>query len=168
MAVFFRPRIWFFLVALACAGMVSYALYLQHVQFLEPCPLCVFQRVAFMWMGAVALVAALHNPGVAGRWVYGGLMALGGVAGVAIAGRHLWLQNLPPDQVPDCGMGLNYMLDTLPFTEVLAEVFYGSGECAEVEWQFLGLSMPGWTLLWYVGITIVTIFVLIRARKVKV
>jgi len=168
MAVFFRPRIWFFLVAMACAGMVSYALYLQHVQFLEPCPLCVFQRIAFMWIGAVALVAALHDPGVAGRWAYGGLLALGSAAGVVIAGRHLWLQNLPPDQVPDCGMGLNYMLDTLPFTEVLAEVFYGSGECAEVEWQFLGLSMPAWTLLWYVGITIVTIFVLIRARKVKV
>jgi disulfide bond formation protein DsbB len=167
MAVLFQPRIWFFLVALVCAGMVSYALYVQHVQFLEPCPLCVFQRIAFMWIGAVALVAALHNPGSAGRWAYGGLLALGGLAGVTIAGRHLWLQSLPPDQVPDCGMGLNYMLDTLPFTQVLAEVFYGSGECAEVEWQLFGLSMPGWTLLWYTGITIVTIFVLIRARKLK-
>ncbi|MBT8047420.1 MAG: disulfide bond formation protein B [Xanthomonadales bacterium] len=167
MAVLFQPRVWFFIVAVVCAGMVSYALYVQHVDFLEPCPLCVFQRIAFIWIGAVALLAAIHNPGAVGRWVYGGLLGIGGLAGTAIAGRHLWLQSLPPDQVPDCGMGLNYMLETLPFTQVLSEVFYGSGECAEVDWALFGISMPGWTLLWYAGITIVTIFVLISARKTK-
>ena len=73
------------------------------------------------------------------------------MTGMAIAGRHVWLQNLPLDEVPDCGMGLNYMLDTLPFTQVLREVFYGSGECAEIGWTFLGLTMPGWTFIWYAG-----------------
>jgi disulfide bond formation protein DsbB len=159
-----RPRIWFLFVALACFGMVSYALYVQHVDFLDPCPLCVFQRVAFIGIGAVALVAALHGPGPAGRWVYGALVITGGIVGMGIAGRHLWLQNLPADQVPDCGMGLNYMLETMPFTEVLSEVFYGSGECAEVIWQFLGLSMPGWTFIWYALFTIGTIGVLMRNR----
>lgn len=167
MAVLFRPRVWFFLVALACAGMVSYALYVQHVQFLEPCPLCVFQRIAFIWIGVVALLAAIHNPASAGRWVYGLLLGVGTVAGAGIAGRHLWLQSLPADRVPDCGMGLNYMLETLPFTQVLSEVFYGSGECAEVEWMLFGLSMPGWTLLWYTGFTVVTIIVLIAARNTQ-
>jgi disulfide bond formation protein DsbB len=121
-----------------------------------------------LWIGAVSLLAAAHNPGVAGRWVYGSMLALGGIAGIGIAGRHVWLQNLPPDQVPDCGMGLNYMLETMPFGQVLAQVFYGSGECAEVDWLFLGLSMPAWTLLWYTGITVVTIIVLIAAQRTKV
>jgi len=148
--------------------MLAYALYVQHAEFLDPCPLCVFQRIAFMWIGAVSLLAAAHNPGVVGRWVYGSMLALGGIAGIGIAGRHVWLQSLPPDQVPDCGMGLNYMLETMPFGQVLSEVLYGSGECAEVDWLFLGLSMPAWTLLWYTGITVVTIIVLIAAQRTKV
>ena len=163
----FQPRAWFLLVAFACAGLLGFALYKQHMDFVDPCPLCVFQRVAFMWIGAVSLVAALHGPGSAGRWIYGAAVALGGVCGAGIALRHLWLQGLPPGQVPDCGMGLNYMLDTMPFTEVLAQVFQGSGECAEVLWTFLGLSMPGWTLVWYSGITVVTIFVLAKANPTK-
>lgn len=155
-----RPRIWFLLVALACAAMLGYGLYVQHVDFIDPCPLCVFQRLAFMWIGGFSLLAAIHGPGVAGNRIYGGLVALGGVSGGAIATRHLWLQSLPPDQVPDCGMGLNYMIDTMPFTEVLREVLQGSGECAEVDWAFLGLSMPGWTLVWYSIFTVGTIVVL--------
>jgi disulfide bond formation protein DsbB len=89
------------------------------------------------------------------------------VAGIAIAGRHLWLQSLPADQVPDCGMGLNYMLDTMPVLDVFREVLYGSGECAEVYWRFLGLTMPGWTFLWYIVFTVGTISVLIMASRAK-
>lgn len=155
-------------MALACAGMLGFALYVQHVDFLDPCPLCVFQRVVFMWIGSVSLLAAIHGPAAAGRWVYGGLVILGGLSGIGIAGRHLWLQSLPADQVPDCGMGLNYMLETMPFSEVLSEVFYGSGECAEVSWSFLGLSMPGWTFIWYTVFTAGTIIILSRAGKSKV
>jgi disulfide bond formation protein DsbB len=167
MAFLFQPRIWFLFLALACGGMLAFALYVQHVDFVDPCPLCVIQRVAYMWIGAVALIACIHNPAGAGRWVYGVLTAAGGIAGMAIAGRHLWLQSLPADQVPDCGMGLNYMLDTMPFLQVLTEVFYGSGECAEVYWRFLGLSMPGWTFLWYTVFTVGTIIVLIKANSAK-
>ena len=167
MMLIFRPRIWFLFLALACAGMLSFALYKQHVDFVDPCPLCVLQRVAFMWIGAVGLAAFIHNPGSLGRWIYGGLIAFGGMVGIGIAGRHLWLQSLPPDQVPDCGMGLNYMLETMPLGQVFAEVFYGSGECAEVSWAFLGLSMPGWTFLWYTAFTVGTIIVLILSNKAK-
>lgn len=167
MALFFRPRIWFAFVAVACAGMLAYALYVQNTDFVDPCPLCVIQRVIYMWIAAVALVAALHNPGNTGRWIYGVLLSLGGITGVAVAGRHLWLQSLPADQVPDCGMGLNYMLDTMPVFDVFREVFYGSGECAEVYWRFLGLSMPGWTFLWYCVFTIGTITILTAANKTR-
>jgi len=123
--------------------------------------------MAYMWIGAASLLAFIHNPGVTGRWVYGGLICLGAITGASIAGRHLWLQSLPPELVPDCGMGLNYMLETMPFSQVLAEVFQGSGECAEVYWTFLGLSMPGWTFLWYTAFTVGTIIVLIMANRAR-
>jgi disulfide bond formation protein DsbB len=168
MAVIFRPRIWFLLVALACTAMILYALYVQHALFIDPCPLCVFQRMAFIWIGAMALLAFIHNPAGSGRWVYASLLALGGIAGAGIAGRHVWLQHLPADQVPDCGMGLNYMLETLPFSDVLSEVFSGSGECAKVDWAFFGLSMPNWSLMAYIGLTVITLFVVARAGKTKV
>lgn len=162
-----RPRTWFLFVALACAGMLSYALYVQHFDFIDPCPLCVLQRLCYFWIGGVALLAFIHGPGRAGNLVYGGLLIAGGAVGLSISGRHLWLQNLPADQVPDCGMGLNYMLETMPLADVLSQVFYGSGECAEVHWRFLGLSMPGWTFFWYLVFTVGTIVVLIRSGRAR-
>ena len=135
-----------------CCGLMGFALFAQHVLLLDPCPLCVFQRVAVISIGIIFLVAALHNPHGAGRVVYGVLLALAAGGGAPVAGRHAWLQQLPPDQVPSCGPGLDYMLDTLPFTEVLSNVFRGSGECAEIVWQFLGLSMPGWVLVWMIAL----------------
>jgi disulfide bond formation protein DsbB len=158
-----NPRIWYLLVALACAAMLGYGYYLQHVMFLDPCPLCIFQRLVFLWIGAIALVAAIHGPGPVGNRIYGGLLCIGGLVGIGIAWRHVWLQGLPPDEVPECGMGLNYMLDTMPFLQVLEQVLRGSGECAEVSWRFLGLSMPGWTLFWYAVFTVGTIAILLRA-----
>jgi len=166
-SLLFRPRTWFLFVAVACAAMVIYALYVQHFDFIEPCPLCVLQRIAFMWIGAVALLAAIHNPGVTGRLIYGTGLIIGGTAGISIAGRHLWLQSLPADQVPDCGMGLNYMLETMPLKDVLSQLFYGSGECAEVHWTFLGLSMPGWTFIWYLAFTAGTIIVLWKSHSAR-
>lgn len=152
-------RLWYFLVAAACAGLLGYALWVQHRLFLDPCPLCIFQRVAFFWAGGWALLAALHFPGVTGRRVYSTLITLGAAAGAALSARHVYLQNLPPDQVPECGPGLSYMMDTLPFTDVLRTVLTGDGSCAEVQWQFLGLSMPVWTGIWFLGLALGTMWI---------
>ena len=160
-----RPRIWFFLVSVFCGGLLGFALYVQYELFEEPCPLCILQRLAFVWIGLVALAAAIHNPGRTGRFLYATLLILGGVAGIAVAGRHVWLQNLPPEQVPECGMGLNYMLDTMPFGEVLSQVFHGSGECAQIGWTLAGLSMPWWTLFCYIGLSVVTFTVMVMQRR---
>ncbi len=160
----FKPRVWFMLVVLAVAGLLGYAYYVQYQMLLEPCPLCILQRVAFFAMGFVALVAAIHNPGVKGRWVYGGLVIIGGIIGCLIAGRHLWLQSLPPDKVPECGPGLSYMLENFPLAEVWQTVLHGSGSCATIDWQFLGLSMPGWTLICYIVLMAGTLIAILRSR----
>jgi disulfide bond formation protein DsbB len=144
-----------------CAGLMAYALYLQYVVGLDPCPLCIFQRVCVIAMGVVFLVAAFHNPGRAGASGYALLQLLIGGAGAAFAARQVWLQSLPKDEVPACGMGLNYMLDTLPVTDVLRKVFEGSGECAEKGWEFLHLSIAGWTLVFFIAM-IAAGFALIR------
>lgn len=146
-------RAQFLLGFLACAGLLAFAFYtqLRDVNPLEPCPLCIFQRVAFAALGLVFLLGALHGPKSAGgRGAYGVLGLIAAAAGIAIAGNHVRLQHLPPDQVPACGPGLDYMLDAMPISGVIRKVMTGSGECANVDWSFLGLSMPAWSLLWFV------------------
>ena len=159
------PRIWNLCVVVCCASLLGFALYSQHVDYLDPCPLCVFQRVVFFSMGAIALLAAIHNPARTGQQVYAWLIVVSAVIGALIAGRHVWLQGLPPGDVPECGPGLNYMLENFPITEVLSTVLQGSGSCAEVLWTFLGMSMPKWTLTWYVVLGVLTLWV--TYRKVK-
>lgn len=159
------PRLWNFFVASCCAALLGFAYYNQYVDYLDPCPLCIFQRVAFFCMGAIALLAAIHNPARTGRVIYAWLLVLSATIGGLIAGRHIWLQSLPPDQVPECGPGLNYMLDNFPITEVLSTVLRGSGSCAEVIWNFWGMSMPMWTMVWYVGLGIMTLFLLYRPGR---
>jgi disulfide bond formation protein DsbB len=131
----------------ACIGLMFYALYAQYFLDLAPCPLCVFQRISVIVLGVVFLIAAVHNAGRTGSMLYAVLLFMAASGGAIVAGRHLWLQNLPPDKVPACGPGLDFMLDAFPLAEALKMVFSGSGECAEVSWSLLGLSMPAWVLI---------------------
>ncbi|PID45862.1 MAG: disulfide bond formation protein B [Proteobacteria bacterium] len=148
-----------------CALMIGFALFSQHYMDLEPCPLCIFQRIAVMVLGVVFLLGAIHNPSTGlGRRVYGQLVVLAALAGAAVSARHSWLQHLPPEKVPECGPGLSFWLDTLPMTSVLDKVFNGSGECAEVEWAMFGLSMPEWTLLAFLAFALYGFKVLIKGR----
>lgn len=145
------PRLHFLAGSLVCAGLLAFALYLQHYQGQEPCPLCVFQRVAYIALMAVFLVAALHGPRRAGAVVaYGAVAVLTAAVGVAIAARHVWLQYLPKDRVPACGPGLEYMMRKFPLFDLLEKVFAGSGECAEAAWRLFGLSIAEWSLAWFV------------------
>ncbi len=131
-------------------GLLAYALFAQYVQGYEACPLCIFQRVAFLAVGVVLLIAGLHAPLGKSARVYGLLGFLAAAVGAAIAIRHVYIQNLPPDAVPACGPGLEYMFDAFPLLEAVRMVFTGSGECADINWAFLGLSMPAWALIWFV------------------
>ena len=132
---------------LACAGLMAYALYAQYGLGLEPCPLCIFQRIGVILMGMTFLAAALHHPRGGSRYLYGGLLALFAALTVAVAARQLYIQSLPPGTLPSCGAPLAMMLRFMPVAEVVRRVLSGSGECGEVNWRFLGLAMPGWVLI---------------------
>lgn len=145
-----------------CALAIAAALFMQHVQGLEPCPLCILQRIGVIAAGLVFLAAGLHNPGATGQRIYAGLAGLASIAGGAVAVRHLWLQSLPPDKVPACSPDLDYMLDVFPLQEVLSTILRGSGECAAESWRFLGLTIPGWTLLVFIGLLGISLVQLFR------
>ncbi|MBD3642184.1 MAG: disulfide bond formation protein B [Marinobacter sp.] len=152
----------FAVVFLVCAGLLGVAFYMEHVMGLEPCPLCWLQRFGFMGAGLVSLLAFLHGPTGWGVRVYGFLLALAAGTGLGIAGRQLWLQSLPADQVPACGPSVDYMLEVLPWMEVLTTALRGTGDCAEVVWRFLGLSIPGWTAVFFSVLVLVGLFFLFR------
>jgi disulfide bond formation protein DsbB len=132
---------------LVCAGLLAYAYYAQFVLHLEPCPLCIFQRVGVFAIGVVFLIAAAHDPLTWGSRVYAALLALAAVATAGVALRHLYIQSLPEGAVPACGASLDFMLKVFSLSEVLVKVLTGSGECAKITWSFLGLAMPGWVLI---------------------
>ena len=155
-----------FLVIMAIIGMSFALFYLQRHLGLSPCPLCIFQRVGLIVMGGFALISALFNPK---SKVIRLLLWLGSLVGIgwatAVAARHVWLQHLPADQVPSCGPGLNYWLDTLPILQVFKEVFAGSGECASVDWTLMGLSIPEQSLILFSVLLIVHVLILMRIVK---
>ena len=135
--------------AAVCALLLGFGYYLQYVQGLDPCPLCLVQRGFFYAVMSVLAGGALHAPAGAGRMAYGGFAALLALGGVAAAGRQVWLQHLPPDKVPACGPDLYFMLENFPLSRTLGTLIKGTGECAVVDWTFLGLSIAEWSLGWF-------------------
>lgn len=157
------PARWLYLAgAIAVAAMFASALYLQYVLRQDPCPLCMIQRVIFIAIGVLFFIAALHNPKRIAARVYGGFIVLLSLIGMVVAGRHIWIQHLPKDQVPACGPGLDFMLDHFPMSEVWHELMHGSGECAEKGWTFLTLGLPEWSLVSYVLLGVWALMVALR------
>tara|TARA_R110002110_G_scaffold414920_2_gene646564 strand:- start:162222 stop:162731 length:510 start_codon:yes stop_codon:yes gene_type:complete len=157
-------RLFFIALFIACLSLLSFGLYLEHVRGLEPCPLCAFQRLAYVAITVVALIAAIHNPTGIFRIVYNMLLIIFALIGAAIAGRQTWLQHLPAELVPECGPGLEYMLEVFPLGQALKMVFSGSGECAEVHWQFIGLSIAEWSLICFSSIALATILAIFMLK----
>ncbi len=158
-----KPRYLNLLGFLLCAAMMAYALYAEHVLYLMPCPLCILQRIAVISLGIVFLASAIHDPQGYGRKIYAALLSIAATAGAIVAGRHVWLQVMPEDQVPACGPGYDYIIESFPFSEALALIFAGSGECADIDWHFLGLSMPAWVLISFIVIGLAGIWNNLRA-----
>ena len=159
------PRVVFAGMAAACVALVAFALYLQHYQAQDPCPLCILQRVAFLLMAVFAAAAAALPTGraVVAFRAFGALVVLSALAGTGVAVRHVWLQ-LHPQQFLSCGGSLDVLLETFPLAEALPKIFRGTGDCAEIGWTFLGWSIPQWTLLCFVVLTVIAVWATVRRR----
>jgi disulfide bond formation protein DsbB len=159
--LFANRRAVFGSIAVLTIGMLGFGLYLQHVKGLEPCPLCVLQRYAFVLIALFALLAAFSpRPGKLGA-LFGGLTVLSAAAGTAIATWHTWLQLNPPPSY-SCGANFDYLISSLPLTESLPKIFRGSGDCTAIDWSFLGLSIPNWSLAWFLVFLVVGVMALRR------
>jgi len=158
-------RVCFLLIFLFSVGAMASMLYMQYAMDLLPCALCITQRICMIALGLVALVAAIHNPVGWGRRVYASAGLLAALGGVYIANHHRWIQSLPDDQVPSCGPGLGYLWENFPILDVLKLLLRGDGNCHDIVWQFLGLSITGWSLVAFSGLSVVFIWQLIRPRQ---
>jgi|LakMenEpi03Aug12_release.lakeMendotaPanAssembly.Ray.scaffolds.fasta_scaffold216187_2 disulfide bond formation protein DsbB len=132
-----------------CCGLIAFAYFLENYLNLQPCPLCILERTIFGSLALIFLIATVHNPGKKGQKVYGSLTLLFAFLGMLFAGRHLWLQSQPSALGEICVPGISYLLKTLPLSEAIKTMFLGSSDCAKIQWSFLGLSIPGWTFLFY-------------------
>ena len=159
-----RSRLLLAAPAIACAGLLGTGYFLQYFQGQDPCPLCLVQRGFYYGVLAVFALAALHLPGHRGKWAYCGAGALLAAGGLGVAARQVWLQHLPPDQVPACGPDLFFMMENFPLSRVLQKLFYGSGQCAEVNWRFLGLSIAEWSLAWFAALAVYALWLGVRQR----
>lgn len=157
-----RPRSLFLLGFLGCVVLMGVALYLEHAVGLTPCPLCIVQRICVIAFGVFCLIAAIHGPGRTGQRVYAAFALLSGAAGAATAGRQVWLQSVPADQLPSCLPSLEYMMGALPFQEIVRLVLHGTADCAEVTWTLFGLSIPEWSLLAFAGMILFALYQLLR------
>lgn len=155
----------FLLMFLACIGLLGAAYYFEYVMYLDPCPLCVMQRIAVLLVGLVSLSGFLLGLEGIKQKFHAVLLFVTASFGLFVAGRHMWIQSLPADQVPTCGPSLEYMVDTLPWAEVLTVMLRGNGNCAETQWSFIGLSMPAWVLIWFVGFMLISIALFLIANK---
>lgn len=149
---------------LSVIGLMSYALYAENVLYLDPCPLCITQRLFYIGIGLFALTGLMTLRLARVQRVSAVLLGLCAVGGIVTAGRQVWLQHLPPEQVPECGLGLQYWLENEPWLKTLSLLFKGDGNCAEVHWRFMGLSMGEWSLIWFIALLLVGLILLFNRR----
>jgi disulfide bond formation protein DsbB len=152
-----------FLIALGCGGALLIAvLYFQEHLGLEPCYLCITQRVFVALVGVIFLISALHNPQQKGQKIYAALGFAGAITGGFFSAKQIWLQNLPEEQVPTCGPPVDYLFDVFPASEVITMLIRGDGNCAKVQWELFGVSMPGWVLFIFVVLAGIGLYQLFR------
>jgi len=157
----------YLIIFLAVGGLIGYAAYSIKILGLEPCPLCITQQFFYSIVGITAFIAFNHNPGEIISRFYAGIIFLASAAGIWVAGRQVWLQSLPEDEVPLCGPPLEYIFEVFPFGDLLKALFIGDGNCAEITWQFLGLSMAGWSFIWFTLFLVLSILIVLKSKSIN-
>lgn len=154
----------YLLLAATCFGLLGFGLYLQHFEGLEPCPMCIMQRYAFVIVALLALIAGLHGPRSFGQRAYAVLIGLVALTGAGIAARQSWMQRFPPE-IPECGPGLEFMLESFPLAQALPMIFRGAGDCAAIDWSLFGLSIANWSLLCFSAVIVFVLWMLVRRAR---
>lgn len=157
-------RTLFFALFAVCIGLLGAGLYLQHVVGLQPCPMCIMQRYAFLAVALIALIAALHGSGATGTRIYAGLIGLAAISGAGVAARQTWMQVYPPE-FPECGPGLEYLLESFPLGQSLPMIFRGAGDCSAIDWTFLGLSLANWSLVCFAAVIAFAAWLMLRNAR---
>ena len=153
------------IIFLIVGSLLGYAAYSMKVLGLEPCTLCITQQFFYCLIGLSSFVAFFHDPVTSASRVYSFFISLFSLAGIWISGRQIWLQGLPEDEIPLCGPPLEYIIDVFPFADVINALFMGDGNCAEISWQFLGLSMAAWSFIWFFIILSLSITIFIKSKS---
>lgn len=148
--------------ALICIGLLIGAYILQHFYNVIPCPLCLLQRFVYYALLLVLLIAGIHSPGRLGVRVYATISLIVAGLGIGLAGRQVYLQLLPKGTIETCLPGLTYMLKTMPLSKVITTMLKGSAECTSVSWSLFGISLAGWSLIWFVFFALVAAYLLWR------
>lgn len=160
-----KHRLIFSTIFMSCLGLLLFGYFLQFYKNIPPCPLCHLQRAAYYLLGILAFVNMLHNPRVIGRRIY----SLGAIffssLGIITAGRQVWLQSLPPDQIPSCIPNLDIMLQYMPWTEALTKAFMGGGDCAKAGWSFLHLTIAQWSMAWFITFFILSFIAFFKSKE---
>ncbi|MBD5771080.1 disulfide bond formation protein B [Marinomonas colpomeniae] len=164
MVGFLSARRFHGLVAFVAFALLAVAFYMEYQMALEPCPLCMLQRIVFLCVGLVSLASALTGSQTARRF-FSWVVVVLSLIGAALAIRHLYLQQLPEDQLPACLPGLSYMFDVFPWQEIMQAMIMGTGECGDVVWTFLSISIPGWTLVAFAGMALINIIIALKTKK---
>jgi disulfide bond formation protein DsbB len=156
----YAPRRVMGLLAVVCAGMLAFGMYLQHALGLEPCPMCIVQRYAdFLVLFFAIAVAATAKRAL--QWGATFLLLVSACGGAFVAARQSFLQWYPPEVV-SCGRDFYGMIETFPLNRALPMIFKGSGDCSAVDWTFLGGSIANWSFLWFVFAALVALTLLVR------
>ena len=160
------PRQIHLIIFILVGSLLGYAAYSMKVLGLEACTLCITQQFFYCLIGVTAFIAFLHNPYPFLSQIYSVLISISSISGIWISGRQVWLQGLPEDEVPLCGPPLEYIIDVFPFADVINALFMGDGNCAEIPWKFLGLSMAGWSLVWFLVIFFLSILAIKKSTSI--
>lgn len=152
----------YLLITLGCCGLMAIGLHMQYNMDLIPCALCVTQRIFIILVGIIALIGfTIPASGISNR-IVASLGVLSALIGGGFSSRQLWLQSLPPEEAPACGPSLGYLMENFPFQEAFSLLLRGDGNCSEVVWTFLGVSIPGWTLVAFLGLALLNLWQLVR------
>jgi len=153
-------------LVLGLSSLAFAILFLQLYVGLPPCNLCIMDRLVVMGLCVVFALALIQNPFTLGRKIYAALAAILSITGIGISARHIWLQHSADGQIPECGAGLAYMFKNMPLRKFFDTIFAGTGDCSDIQGQFLGLSIPEWTLILFVIFLLLSVIMFFTtARK---